>query len=146
MNAKQALLTMAEYIQATYPLMQKERLRYDEQAIFLAANREVSKRKRLDEKDARNRLDYSLSSVTQLKKTKTVCQCRRCEGQFYMVTWKGRDETKWPIKEGSCIYCVTLQQARIYMQTNREIDPYLIEKLKGKTRCKPVSFTEPLSE
>lgn len=144
MNSKQALLTMAEYINLTYPMMQQQRLRYDEQAIFMAANLEVQKRKRQAIKEADSHLDWSLASLTKVQKIKTVCECRRCEGEYYMVTWPNRNAGCWPVEEGSCIYCVTLQLARIAMRTGRDNDPHLIERLKERTRCKPVISTEPI--
>ncbi len=129
-NVKQALLTMGEYIRTTYPYAQTEKLRYDQRAIFVAANLAYAQRKR--ERQPYNELDMSLNSVKEFKRVKVVCECRFCDGKYYMVTWKGRDESKWPNKEGSCIFCVTLRMARIAIAFGRDNDPELITKLKTK--------------
>lgn len=130
MNSKQALMTMAEYIQATYPLNQR---RMNEDTLFTAANLAAKVRKLEDERAAENRLDHSLNTIKTYRPIKVVCNCRRCEGKYYLITWRGRDSKKWPVEEGSCIYCVTLQIARLDMRYRREIDIYLIERLKEKT-------------
>lgn len=130
---RQAYLTMAEYVRNTHPFMQGRRLRYDETQVFKEANHENSRRHYRSYRNAQERLDHSLNRAKKFKVVKIACDCKFCDEKYYLITWKERDEKKWSVKEGSCIFCVTLQLARIAMHYGRDNDPYLIERLR--TQC-----------
>lgn len=75
----------------------------------------VAVRKRREYRDSMKRVDFSLATAKELKKTTQVCDCPTCEGKYYMVTWKGRNPQLWPNKDGSCLFHVSLHRTRIYL-------------------------------
>ena len=129
MNTKQAFITMGEYIKQTYYPAEQQRLRYDEQNLFVAANVGYARRRRGEYEETLKRLDHSLNTAKSFLKVKKACNCRFCEEKYYLIKWEGRDPSKWPDTEGSCIFCVTLQVARLALFYKRDNDPWLITKL-----------------